>query len=1132
MKQVLRVTCVLLLALVGANTRAQAPAAAATAADKVQLVYKAKVGEVVRHQSTAKMTMTMGPNKMTMEPKEVQKVTYTHVLPNGDLVYEQETESSEMMINGQKVPTPPNKDKNIITMGKTGHLVKFVEDSAEKDKDKIDVRLFVATNIVFPDRAVGVGDKWSVDYKANPDTGAKPGRADFEVLAAEKVAEVDTLKIKMAFKETEGSPAITANSTIWVEKLSGDGVKSEYDVAGVQISSPQGPTLMEGKMNGERLSGAPLGGGKAAVAAKPKTIDDVVKDYKKIPGIFTLWKKTDQGRDTIYLEMREEQLNKLHMLEVTAATGTALQVAAGDPINDIVFKFVKRPDEKIAMVVPNYGFRAPEGTPLERAVKRSFPEGIIEAFKIEGTHPERKSLLINVSDFFKGDTARISDLWRPGGGVLGNGGGGYMLDRDKSYVSAIKNFPENMVVETEYHFTRGATAGIPIQEVIGGGPTTADPRSVPLRVSYYLFELKDTGYKPRLADPRVGFFHTEHQDFTDDSAWDQKVRYILRWDVQKADPKAAMSPPKKPIIFWLDNAIPQEYRAAVADGLKAWNKGFEKIGIKDAIVTKQMPDDADWDHSDMRYNTIRWVASPNNGYAVALFRINPMTGQILNANITVDANLVRSIKLERKQRVSPASYFSEGLEPDLNALKNTRACTMAEQAMEQAWFGHTALSLLGVPVNEKDYINSFLRYVIAHEMGHLMGLYHNFIASTQHSLKDLADAKKVSELGVSASVMDYTAFNVQGIKNKVDYWSQTIGPYDLWAIKYGYLPIESTSPKGELFKLKQIASESNKPGHAFQNDMMADSFDPCVVRWDISGEPLGYWERIMNLSKHLMKTLAQRAPKKGESYYEFTRDFNGLLNNYARGAAVASRYIGGMHVNRNHKGDPGEKPTLAATKVEDQKKALHLLNLYVFGETAFNFPASYFSKFTTDPFGPDIAAMLTGSYNPEFPIRDTIAGIQRAALGRLFNGRVLTRIINNEYRVGDPANALTLPYLFNSVGGSVWSELGAKKNVSTLRRQLQRSHLATMVDMVTKPAGGTPDDAKMLAWNQLRSLKSRLASAKDGTYDEYTRVHLDESLMQINRALDAKVTIGSGPAAGGSLLQMLMGGSEAKPAAH
>ena len=1123
MKQAIRVAYVIALTIACTAVNAQAPA------DKVQLVYKAKVGEVVRHQSVGNMNMGVQGQKVVMEVKEVQKVTFTQVLPNGDLVYEQEAESSEVSFGGRKMPPNPNKDKNTITMSKVGQLVKFEESSAEKDdQDKIDVRLFVATNIVFPDKAIGVGDKWTIDYKANPDTGARAGRGDFEVLASEKVGDVDAFKIKMAFKESAGTPAIVANSTVWIEKTSGDGIKSEYDVSGVQFTANGQVTQMDGKMTGERISGTPLGGGKAAVAAKPKTIDDIVKDHTKIPGIFTLYKKTDAGRDTIYLEMREDQLNKLHMLEVTASTGTALQVAAGDPINDIVFKFVKRPDEKIAMVVPNYGFRAPEGTPLEKAVKRSFPEGIIEAFKIEGTHPERKSLLINVSDFFKGDTARITDLWKPNGGVLGAGGGGYALDRNLSYIASIKNFPENLVIDTEYHFTRGAMVGIPLQEVVQGGPTTADPRSVPLRVSYYLFELKDTGYKPRLADPRVGFFNTEFQDFADDSAWDQKVRYILRWDVRKADPKAAMSPPVKPIVFWLDNAIPVQYRAAVADGLKAWNKAFEKIGIKDAIVTKQMPDDADWDHADMRYNTIRWVASPANGYAVALFRVNPMTGQILNANITVDANLVRSIKLERKQRVEPATFFAQGLETDVNALlKSQRACNMAEQAMEQAWFGYTALSLVGVKVSEKDYINGFLRYVIAHEMGHLMGLYHNFIASTQHSLSDLADPAKVREKGVAASVMDYTAFNVQGIKNKVDYWSQTVGPYDIWAIQYGYLPIDATSPKGELFKLKQIASQSNKPGHAFQNDMMADSFDPCIVRWDVSGEPLAYWEKIMNLSKYLMKTLAQRSPKKGESYYEFTRDFNGLLNNYARGAAVASRYVGGMHVNRNHKGDPGEKPTLTATKVEDQKRALTLLNLYVFGENAFNFPASYFGHFTTDPFGPDIASMVSGSYNPEFPIRDTITSIQKAALSRLFNPTVLRRIVNNEYRVGDKSQALTLPYLFNSVGSTVWSELGAKKNVSTLRRQLQRAHLSAMVDMVTKPASSVPEDGRMLAWNELRNLKTRLSNAKSGTYDDYTRVHLDESLMQVNRALDARVTIGSGSSGGGNLLQMLMG-SEAK----
>lgn len=1107
---------------------------ARAADDKVVVTYKAKAGEVVRGKSEGTLHMEFGGQKVTMDMKEVEKVTFTTVAPNGDLTMERVTESEEMTINGNKAPSEdPSKDKSTVVIHKDGTLVSYKNSNPESDKDHLAVRLFVASSPIFPETPIGVGDKWSSTTKADSDLGSRAGKADYEVLAAEKKDGVDTLKIKMVYADTEGTPALHSTGTLWIEKATGDAVSGDYDIEGMSMDMGGAQASGTGKIHTERLSGTPIGGGKAATpeAKKEKTIDETVKDYEKLPGFFTLYRKKDSGRETIYLEMKESQLDQLMMLETTASTGTSSQVVAGDPIDDLLFKFVRRADDRILMVVPNYNFRAPAGSPLERAVRRSYADAYIESYKIEAEQKDRKSILINISDLFRGDISQISQRFSGGGGLLARGGGGYSMDRDKTYIMSIKNLPENMVVETAYHFTKGGGGGGGLASLLGGGDVLADPRSIPINVVYTLFPLTDTGYRPRIADPRVGYFLTEFQDYTDDSQDDQHVRYIFRWNLEKQDPKAALSPPKKPIVFWLDNAIPTEYRAAVGDGILRWNKAFEKIGYKDAIVVKQMPDNADWDHADMRYNTIRWVASPNNGYAVALFRVNPMTGQILNANITVDANLVRSIKLERQKAVDPATYFQD---PPLTAMSDPRKCDMAGEAMEQAWFGGLAVNMLaaaGQGLDEKAYINSFIRYVVSHEFGHCLGLRHNFVASTYHSLDDLKNEKLLTDSGITASVMDYVAFNISALKHPgVDYWTSTIGPYDMWAIDYGYRPIQATRPEGELPKLRGIASQDNLPGHAYQSDELADTIDPAVVRWDLGSDPLAYWSRNLEVSRYLLLHLGDRLPKKGESYWTFTRDFNTLLGMYARAAATASRYVGGIHINRNFRGDPGEKPTQAPVQAAEQRKALSLLNTCVFSESAFNLPRSYYGKMAADPFGGmDILSMLTGSSSEEFPIRDTIAGVQRAALARLFSPAVLRRVVNNEYKVGDAETALTLPELFHSVNGAVWSELDSGKNVGTLRRQLQRSHLDTMIDLCLK-AGGGPDDARMLAWDQLRQLKRRIAADRSRSHDEYTQVHLDESLMRISRALDAKQMLGSQSSSSQSLLQMLLGTDAQKQA--
>ncbi|MBC8139322.1 MAG: zinc-dependent metalloprotease, partial [Fibrella sp.] len=886
-----------------------------------------------------------------------------------------------------------------------------------------------------------------------------------------------------------------------------------------------------------------------------KTIDETIKEgFTKIPGLVTLYRKKEAGKDTIYAELPEDQLGKMMMLQATASTGTAemgpygLPLAPGTPINDIVFKLEKI-DDRIFFTIPNFYYRAanPE---IAKSVRRSFADGYLQTFKIEAKQADRKSVLIDVSDLFRGDLAQVSQVMSGGGGLFGGSGGGFGMDRDKTFIKEMKNFPENLVVTTQYHFQRGGR---------GSSATLADPRSAPITVVYNLSVLPGaTDYTPRLSDDRVGYFETGFQSFDDDAKRDQLTRYILRWDLKKKDPTAALSEPVKPIIFWLDNAIPKEYRPAFEKAFLVWNSAFEKVGYKNAIVVKQMPDNPDpndpntpSDTADMRFNCVRYVHSPEEAYAVAWFRTNPITGQILNASITVDAGIVRFTKVEHQKEVDPAQAFAYGagipqeeerLRQKLAATTSQpggasfstfsgqakhnhadpRTCSFAHEAKSQAHFGYHALAAQSAtgtlsPTDMKAYTDQFIIEVVGHEFGHILGLRHNFIASKEYTLAQLADKATTDKGGIGASLMDYNAFNIAALNKKgAAYYATNIGTYDRWAVEYGYTPIPAAkTPDEEKFALAQIAKQSGAPGHAYLSDEVADNFDPDVARFDMGKDNLEYQKQAMALSRKLLATLDKRVPKNGESYWEFTQDFNILLGMYSRSAGYATRFIGGQNISHAHRGDMNEKPALSTVSAATQRQALAMLVTNVFAPDAIPVPKRYYSKLASDP---------TGFGADEVPMLDRLSGIQRTALSRLFSSTMLSRIANNEYKASEKEKPVTLPYLFQTVGSNVWAEIPAKTSVNPLRRNLQRAYVDRMIDVALK--GGVNADAQMLAWNELRGMKTKLATAKSiPTLDTYTTAHYADSFDKINRALDARITLGqasSGPNIN-DLLSLLLG---------
>ncbi|PYM12420.1 MAG: hypothetical protein DME18_11480 [Verrucomicrobia bacterium] len=370
-----------------------------------------------------------------------------------------------------------------------------------------------------------------------------------------------------------------------------------------------------------------------------KPFDEVVKDMEVLKGLFTFYRKAEDNR--ILMEIVPEQLDKMFLFAATVDRSVGERgLYAAQMGGSFPFSFHKV-GKNIQWIIENPAFTAEKGTPAARATARSFPKGILGSAKTKSKpHLERKSWLIEMSDLLitdlPGFANALKEIYKPTD---------YNFDKSNSNIASVKTFPENALLELWLHYT---TANPKTQSA-----TLPDERSIPILLKYDLSSLRETAYKPRLADDRVGYFLNVQEDFTSDHPTSPYVRYVHRWQLEKTDAASKLSPPKQPIVFWLENTIPVEYREWMKEGVLLWNKAFEKVGLKDAIVVKQMPDDADWDPADTRYNTIRWFAGVDASFAIGPSRANPFTGQIYDADIGFSEGIIRSVRRSGEEFVAP-----------------------------------------------------------------------------------------------------------------------------------------------------------------------------------------------------------------------------------------------------------------------------------------------------------------------------------------------------------------------------------------------------------------------------------------------------------------------------------------------
>ncbi|QLE59264.1 zinc-dependent metalloprotease [Nostoc sp. TCL26-01] len=860
-----------------------------------------------------------------------------------------------------------------------------------------------------------------------------------------------------------------------------------------------------------------------------ESFDEVVKDTQKSEGLFTLYRHPEKNK--IYLEIKPEQLNKNYLATSTLESGVGERgIYSGLPLQDFLFYF-QRVNNKISFVVRNVNFRTREGDPQARSLARSFSDSVLYTIDIKSIHPQRKTLLIDLGDLLLTDLAGLSLVT------------GKAANTDQSYFGEAKTFPQNLEIESVMNFSSTDSTS---ENEMFRLMSLPDSRGYTLRVHYSLSQLPDNNYHARLADERVGYFITAYQDLSKDDPSDPFVRYINRWHLEKQDPDAPISRPKKPIVFWIDNAVPPQYREAIKEGVLMWNQAFLKAGFKDAIEARQMPNNATWDPADIRYNTIRWINTVDGYFAMGPSRVNPLTGEILDADILVDASFVRLLKSryrslvdpnQTKTRTSLSTLMGKGLlcgnglkakgtnnnQPQptrtsnpwrgLSKLASEYDLCYGMEAANQFAFGALTMSMLQdtTPTQEQlqQYIHEYLRLIIAHEVGHTLGLRHNFRGSTLLPPEEMNNQEITRNKGLVTSVMDYIPPNIAPPGTKQgDYFPSMVGPYDEWAIKYGYTQTQAKTPIAEKPILQAIANQSDQPELSYSPDEDVYDLDPTADAWDNSNNVLVYSQWQLDNSRLMWERLNKRFPMDGEGYSDVSDRFSSILGNYFQNILYTTKYIGGQSFYRLQQGEmssskiarPNRLP-FEPVPVEKQRQALKALQKYVFAEDALNFSPELLNKLAPSRW------YHWGSYPQigrlDYPIHDLVLLLQGAVLRELLSGDRLTRLKDIELK-SPPDKSLTLPELFDTLQTGIWTEVlkpkGGGMKITSLRRGLQREYVDMLIGMVLR-RDYVPEDARSLARYKLKQLDEKIQQVN--TSDEYTKAHLLETSDRIEKALNA-----------------------------
>ena len=761
-----------------------------------------------------------------------------------------------------------------------------------------------------------------------------------------------------------------------------------------------------------------------------ETIEEFIEDgeYEKLEGFMNILHETE--KDKYYLILEKNKLNKEFIYFTYILNGPQAVGASGGSLGEgyiLEFRMFK---EDIGLYKINTKFTYDEPNKITQSKLTNIIEAFMGRFKVEVKEEDRflisadklflSEILTSVTPNIPREYAEYYDL------NLGK------LDKEKTYIADIRNYPKNTAVEINYGFFNAKP------KPSGSVDAVADKRYTFISARHLFVEMPDDKFEPRVADQRVGYFS---QKVTDLSTYDTyPARDLMnRWRLVKKNPDAELSEPVEPIVFWVENSTPEEIRPFVVKGIEGWNAAFEEAGFKNAVVAKIQPDDAEWDAGDVQYNVVRWASTPSPRYAGYGPSIaNPRTGEIIAADIV----------------------------QEFNAIKR----------------GYTYRKLWGYS-EDKDPLEQWIVSLTMHEVGHTLGLRHNFKSSWIYDADEIHDTSITGKSHIG-SVMDYDPINIapEG-KEQGNYFPHAPGLYDRWAIKFGYTPNLSDSEREE------ILSQSVLPELIYGTDGDAmgspgSNIDPRAKRYDLSGDPVKYTSERIDVINSKIKELPSIYLTEGETSTEFRSTFFSLTREKGRFMEGVSRLIGGVYSNRVVNGQEGITP-FEAVAYDDQKNAMNLISTKLLSNNAFTFDPEILKYLQSEKR----AAYSPSRGNEDPQLHDLVLGMQGRVLAHILHPRVMQRLVDSAQYGNTYMPQEVLDDLFNAI-------FVQREEVNTFKMNLQSKYTDGLIDAL---ADDSYDEiSKSAIYSSLNEIE-KFSSRPYG--DDSYKNHLKFINWKVNKAL-------------------------------